>query len=641
LITSVLPLTFLLQHLSPPPRLLNLIDDFERFILRFFDIIKESAMHIYHSALPWSPTLSLIRELYGRQMMREVMLVNATDAHWNSCIRTIPFDGADPICVVFSPKGSALAVASYKGVKIFETATGVATFQIEESVWSVSFSPDDDMFVCGHWDGTIRVWDVQTSYLIRSFEGHKSGINSVAFSPLGDMIVSGSDDNTIRIWDMSSNCCKCVLEGHSEWVRAVCWSRTGDRVISGSYDCSVRVWDVSTQECLMILRGHTYSVISVACSCDSSLIASGSRDGTVQVYDAQSGDVLHTILANAMWIHSVQFSTHGDKLFYTNRYSATIWDLSKKEKVSTINHGEYCSTFSHDGTRVASIDGSFLKIWTTENGYSNSETVSHHHSKEIKNITFAPDGRLMTSRCDDYAKVWDTTSGDCLFTGSTCSLRSIAFSPNSAFLACLSTGDSYIEVWDVHTSCLVKVARLDLDIGVHEFEIVALSPCGGRLISLLGSQIILWDLGSGKRLAYLYCSKLWWMPPRITFAVDGTSVFIHSDDDDKIIHRWRISPAPLSNHQYDSNIAEFTSLPLVFIPMQDESSHHVASVPRKWCRYHRYNPEWILDENGRHLLWLPQDRRYSGRKTRSCHGKKTAIGTIDNRIYVADFSNVL
>jgi WD40 repeat protein len=378
----------------------------------------------------------------------------------------------------------------------------------------------------------------------------------------------------------------------------------------------------------MILRGHTDRVESIACSCDSSLIASGSCRGTVQVYDAHSGDVLHTISADTTWIHSVRFSTNGDKLFYTSGNSATILDLSKKEHVSTINHGGYHSTFSHDGTRVASADNDFVKIWTTENGYSNPETVSHH-STYIQDITFAPDGRLMSSRCDDYANVWDTTSGDLLFTCNTHSLRSIVFSPNSAFFACLSTRDSYIEVWDVHTRCLVKVARLDSDMVF--FYKVALSPCGGRLVSLLHSEITLWDLGSGKRLANLYCPELRRIP-QIAFAVDGTSIFIHNISE--IIHRCRISPAP-------SNIAESTSLPLVFIPIQDELSHQVTSMPRKQCRYEGHGSEWILDQNGKHSLWLPQDRRCSSWGARSCLDKKIAIGTNDGRIYVADFSNAL
>jgi WD40 repeat protein len=616
--------------------LLKFVDDLERFVLRFFDVIEESAMHIYHSALPWSPMLSLTRRQYERQMMSEVKLLNGIDTHWNSCIRAIPIDGSTTGNAVFSPKGSAIAVPSGHGVKIFETATGVATFQIEESVWSVALSPDDDMLVCGCGSGIIMVWNLQTSHLIRSFKGHRRRICSVAFSPLGDMIISGSNDNAVRIWDISSGHCKCVLEGHSDPVLAVCWSGTWNRVISGSLDGSVRVWDVSKQECLMILRGHTGGVTSVASSHDSSLIVSGSMDRTVKVYDAQSGDVLQTISVDGS-VDSVQFSTNGDKLFYTNEESATIFDLSKKEKVSTINHGRGYSTFSHDGTRVASTDSSFLKIWTTENGYSNSETVGH--SGIIRVITFASDGRLMTSGCDEIAKVWDTTSGDCLFTSNTHSLQSIVFSPNSAFFACLSSRGSHIEVWDVHTRGLVKVTRLD----AVNLSNIALSPCGGRLVSLSYSHIILWDLGSGKRLASLPVKKSW-LVPQIAFAVDGTSVSTY--DDNKIIQCWRISLAPLSN-RHDSNTATFTSLPLVFIPMQDESSHQVASMPRNWCRYEDNNSEWILGEDEKRLLWLPQDRRRSSQgwvsswRTSSLHGKKIAIGTDSGRAYVADFSDAL
>jgi WD40 repeat protein len=639
LITMILPLTFSLQHQILPSRLLKFVNDFERFVLRFFGVIKESAMHIYHSALPWCPMSSLTRQMYERQMISEVKLVNAIDVHWDACLRTIPLDGEATGRILFSPKGSALAIPSSSGVEIFEATTGVATFQIEDCIRSITFSPDDDMLVCGGWDGIIRVWDVQTSYLVRSFEGHGEEICSVAFSPLGDMIVSGSADETVRIWDISSDCCKCVLEGHEDEVFAVCWSGTGDRVISGSWDCSVRVWDVSRQECLMILRGHTREVTSVASSCDSSLIASGSYDRTVQVYGAQSGNVLQTISVDD-WVHSVQFSTNDDNVFYTNGRSATIWDLSKKEKVSTIKHGGRWSTFSRDGTRVSSTEGNSLKIWTTESGYSNYEKVSHR-SKEILHVTFVPDGRLMTSRSREDSKVWDTTLGDYLFTCGTHSLQSIVFSPDSAFVAYLPIGDSYMEVWDANTCCLVNVTRSDSDIEMDLGDF-ALSPCGGRLVSRLSSHITLWDLKSGERLAYLDIDFPIPWRSRITFAVDGTSVFIRNHNDDKITQRWHISLAPLSN-RYDSNITEFTSLPLVFIPMQDESPYEVTSVSRQRCRFDDYNQkwDWILDEDGKHLLWLPQDRRCSSRNRCGFHGKKIAIRTNNSRVYVADFSDAL
>jgi WD40 repeat protein len=139
-------------------------------------------MHIYHSALLWTPTPSPIRKLYQRQMATEVKLVNAIDAHWNALIRKIPIHRS-LTAIIFSLNGSALAVVTGEYVQTFETATGVATLEVDQSATSIAFSRDNAMLVCGFIDGTIRVWDGQTSNLVQSFVGHGGRIFSVVFSP--------------------------------------------------------------------------------------------------------------------------------------------------------------------------------------------------------------------------------------------------------------------------------------------------------------------------------------------------------------------------------------------------------------------------------------------------------------------------
>jgi WD40 repeat protein len=621
-------LTFSMQHPSPPLILLKLIDDCERFVLRFFDVINESAMHIYHSALPWSPMSSLTRQLYQMQMTTEVKLVNAIDANWDACLREIPYLGTLN-AIAFSHKGSALAVVSEEHVKIFEAGTGVATFEIDESVISVAFSPDDDMLVCGFEDGTVRVWDVQTSGIVHSFEGHVEEVFSTVFSPCGSMIVSGSGDKMVRIWDMSLGCCKCVLTGHSDWVRAVCWSGTGDRVISGSEDASVRVWDVSMQTCLLILRGHTDSgVTSVACSFDSSLVASGCKDGTVKVYDARSGDVLHSISTNDP-IYSVQFPIHSDKILYTNENTATTWDLSREMQISMINYDGIYATFSSDGTRVASENDGFVTIWNTEYGDSNSETVNHHSAKLI---SFSPDGRVMASGSDYNVKIWDTISGDSLFSFDSHYPQSLAFSPDSTFVACWS-GDFCAEVWNVHTRVQVTFVHLDTK---AVYTSIALSSCGSRLVHLATSHIVLWNLKSGKSLARFDLNSPFLRESRIAFTADGTSVFVHSGDD--IQQRWSISPAPISN-QFLSNADRSTRRPMVFISIGGQENLP-QSLSRQCCRYK--GGEWILDKDGgKRILWLPPDRR-GWESASESHDRKIAIGTYTSEgVYLADFSDVL
>ena len=51
---------------------------------------------------------------------------------------------------------------------------------------------------------TVKLWEVSSGRLVRSFEGHKSFVHSIAFSPDGKTIASGSYDHTLKLWDVGS-----------------------------------------------------------------------------------------------------------------------------------------------------------------------------------------------------------------------------------------------------------------------------------------------------------------------------------------------------------------------------------------------------------------------------------------------------
>jgi WD40 repeat protein len=186
---------------NPNPDLSDLIDDCERFVLWSFDGVKQSAMHIYHSALSWTPTSSPTRQLYERELTTETKLVNAVSPTWDACIRIIPVAvGASVEGVVFSPSGALIAAHGGRCTKVFDAMTGVkrATFDEDMYISSVAFSPDDGFLVSGLLGGTINVWDVQTSTMFRTFKWNmRSSAYSVAFSSCGTMIASGHTDWTV------------------------------------------------------------------------------------------------------------------------------------------------------------------------------------------------------------------------------------------------------------------------------------------------------------------------------------------------------------------------------------------------------------------------------------------------------------
>jgi WD40 repeat protein len=82
--------------------------------------------------------------------------------------------------------------------------------------------------------------------LIRTFEGHTTGVWAVAVTPDGRRAVSGSGDRTLRLWDLGAGQTLRTLEGHTNFVSAAAVMPDGRRAVSGSGDRTLRVWDLES-----------------------------------------------------------------------------------------------------------------------------------------------------------------------------------------------------------------------------------------------------------------------------------------------------------------------------------------------------------------------------------------------------------
>lgn len=142
------------------------------------------------------------------------------------------------------------------------------------SVLSVAFSPDGRIIAGGSAADRLHFWDTQTGELIRtihglgdlvsasakgvvySTDGHAGDIHSVAFSADGTHLLSGSEDQTVKLWDVSSGKLIRTFKGHTSGVASVAFLADGKRIASGAHD-GIKTWDRQNGELLVTMVKFT------------------------------------------------------------------------------------------------------------------------------------------------------------------------------------------------------------------------------------------------------------------------------------------------------------------------------------------------------------------------------------------------
>jgi len=157
--------------------------------------------------------------------------------------------------VAFSPDSKYIASGTKETFELWEVESGrlIRTFKCHEDAYvvSIAFSPDGKYIVSAYYN-TIILWEVESGRLIRTFSfGGREEIeydeipilemvSSVAFSPDGKYIVSG--DDTVKLWEVESGQLIRTFEGHEDKVMSVAFSPDGNYIVSGSLDSNIILW---------------------------------------------------------------------------------------------------------------------------------------------------------------------------------------------------------------------------------------------------------------------------------------------------------------------------------------------------------------------------------------------------------------
>jgi len=192
-------------------QLLDTAKDYFRFVTNFFEVIKVSATHIYHSALELSPTSSIVRKLYYHcRTTRSPKVIVGILESWAQSIAISGRDYYKRVC--WSPCGRFVAAQIRRAVEIRNQLTLelTTTLQPTQTTYDLTgplaYSPDGHSIACAS-NTAIVIWDIQTGGVAREIRCGANNI-SLAWSSNGGIICTiDSEDwatSTVHTCDVSS-----------------------------------------------------------------------------------------------------------------------------------------------------------------------------------------------------------------------------------------------------------------------------------------------------------------------------------------------------------------------------------------------------------------------------------------------------
>ena len=69
----------------------------------------------------------------------------------------------------------------------------------------MAMSSNGKWLATGGGDNLIKLWNLKTGRMAKTFSGHRDDITALEFTPNNKVLVSGSKDKTVKVWQVLSN----------------------------------------------------------------------------------------------------------------------------------------------------------------------------------------------------------------------------------------------------------------------------------------------------------------------------------------------------------------------------------------------------------------------------------------------------
>ncbi len=352
-------------------------------------------------------------------------------------------------CLVCSSNGFYMYCGHEEGtVSIFDVNTGsllgTCSNSNHNAVTSMILCEDNWEMACVDRTGNVSLWDVaakiQPPRLVKeSFTGGKSNniLNTDHSDEIDTLLVCHSHQVTLwdtcdwELWDQ-------FLAPQGRAFTQAVLSQDGHLFLALLDTCSlVLVWRVSTGECVLSLETNKQPCTLLKMASDVVCVA---HDGCLTAWDSETIDAAGTALKMGCGVKEVVVERTGE-WFYTTDGSEVVWRWRLETGLPHAN-------FLHDGSveklrlsldniHLVTLSAEEIYVWQTETG----QNIVRLSGSKATDVLIAPNGNFGVSVSDRrLSQVWKLAHGSIV-----CSihlyLSDAQVSPESTFLIGRRRGD--------------------------------------------------------------------------------------------------------------------------------------------------------------------------------------------------------
>ncbi|KAK4969281.1 translation initiation factor eIF3 subunit, partial [Elasticomyces elasticus] len=188
------------------------------------------------------------------------------------------------------------------------------------ALWTLDTNPTTSLLATGGADNTIRLWEVRTGRLLKTYE-FGTAIKRVEFNENGDLLLGVTEKragqlSTVVVYEiderelLDSEGGAVVEQGDQQVLRIVCdelpkitvagFSYLSRFIISGHEDGSVSQWDAKSGELLNNTFPHDdgMAITDLQFSADRTYFITASKDKTAKLITSKDLEVLKTYVAD-------------------------------------------------------------------------------------------------------------------------------------------------------------------------------------------------------------------------------------------------------------------------------------------------------------------------------------------------------